>query len=110
MEVVFHFLAAALGSLALLRFPVLLPAPDRLAALRAVDAMRRNASKVFIPPKLTADETAASRDLRDAQADFGCTSGTEGPVACMKRIFARSIRVPRQKSARGSTTLKFLCM
>ncbi len=40
----------------------------------------------------------------------GCTSGTAGPRACLKCTGARSNSVPRDKSASGNTTLKFLLM
>jgi len=41
---------------------------------------------------------------------FGCTSGTEGPLACLKCTFDRNSKVPRQRSANGQTTLKFFPM
>jgi len=41
---------------------------------------------------------------------FGCTFGTEAPSACLKCTLERSSSVPRQRSASGNTTLKFLCM
>ncbi len=40
-------------------------------------------------------------------AVFGCTSGTEGPLACLKCTFDRNNKVPRHISASGNTTLKF---
>jgi hypothetical protein len=62
-------------------------------------------------------QTAEARALdlsegvrRDEAAGSGCTSGTAGPRAWGKAIFERSRSVPRQRSASGSTTLKFLCM
>src|SRR5581483_10336605 len=40
----------------------------------------------------------------------GWTSGTEGPRACLKLTLDRSSSVPKQRSASGKTTLKFLPM
>lgn len=51
-----------------------------------------------------------SSNLFHPDQPIGCTFGTDGPSACLKWVFARSIKVPRQRSASGSTTLKFLCM
>ncbi len=51
----------------------------------------------------------AERGSNGAQAS-GCTLGTDGPSACLKWVLARAMKVPRQRSATGSTTLKFLCM
>src|SRR4051812_26489968 len=48
--------------------------------------------------------------LIEAQAPRGWTSGTDGPNACLNFTLDRSRRVPKQASASGNTTLKFLCM
>src|SRR5665213_102652 len=40
----------------------------------------------------------------------GCTSGTAGPRGCGTVSYERSSSVPRQRSAKGMTTLKFLCI
>ena len=40
----------------------------------------------------------------------GCTSGTAGPRGWAKHTLERGSRVPNNKSASGSTTLKFLFM
>ena len=46
----------------------------------------------------------ANTGLRRA---FGCTFGTDGPLACLKWTLERRSKVPRHKSASGKTTLKF---
>lgn len=54
--------------------------------------------------------TVQLRRLATAGLNFGCTSGTDGPRACLKCVCDRNNRVPRIKSASGRTTLKFFFM